>query len=117
MHFLSKDDIDTKKIEIQSQIQEHDIVLYMKGTPDFPSCGFSATVVGILNHLNVPYTSFNVLEDDALRHCIKEFSAWPTIPQLYIKQEFIGGCDIVKEMFDEGELQTTLKLHNIKSKT
>ena len=81
----------------------------MKGTPDSPQCGFSMTVSNVLKHLNVKFIGINVLEDEKLRQEIKEFSDWPTIPQLYIKKEFIGGCDIVKEMFDNGELKELLK--------
>jgi len=80
----------------------------MKGTPDAPQCGFSLAVANILKHLNVDFKGVNVLEDENLRQGIKEFSDWPTIPQLYIKKEFIGGCDIVKEMFEKGELKTLL---------
>ena len=76
----------------------------MKGTPDFPQCGFSANVIGILNYFGVKFTSFNVLEDNELREGIKEFSDWPTIPQIYIKKEFIGGCDILREMAESGEI-------------
>ncbi|NWG46746.1 MAG: Grx4 family monothiol glutaredoxin [Alphaproteobacteria bacterium] len=94
---------------IRNDIAAHDVVLYMKGTPVFPQCGFSATVVQILSHLGVPFKGHNVLEDDTLRQGIKEFSNWPTIPQLYVKGEFVGGCDIVREMFEEGELRDFLK--------
>jgi monothiol glutaredoxin len=88
-------------------------MLYMKGTPVFPQCGFSARVIQILQHLEVPFKSANVLEDDALREGIKAFSQWPTIPQLYVKGEFIGGCDIVSEMFQAGELETLLKENGV----
>jgi len=91
---------------IQDQIDTTPVMLYMKGTAMFPQCGFSARVVQILNHLNVPFRTANVLEDDSLRDGIKSFSNWPTIPQLYVKGEFIGGCDIVTEMFQSGELET-----------
>jgi monothiol glutaredoxin len=84
-------------------------MLYMKGTPVFPQCGFSARVVQILTHMGVPFNSANVLEDDALRDGIKQFSQWPTIPQLYVKGEFVGGCDIVSEMYQSGELETLFK--------
>ena len=90
---------------IQSDIEGNDVFLYMKGNPMFPQCGFSARVVQILSHVGVPFASANVLEDDGLREGIKEFSQWPTIPQLYVKGEFIGGCDIVREMAEAGELE------------
>lgn len=84
-------------------------LLFMKGTPIFPQCGFSSVVAGVLNHLGVEYASVNVLEDMEIRQGIKEYSDWPTIPQLYVKGEFVGGCDIVKEMFEEGELRSFLQ--------
>ena len=93
---------------IQAEIDEAPVMLYMKGTAMFPQCGFSARVVQILSHLNVPFKTANVLEDMELREGIKEFSSWPTVPQLYIKGEFVGGCDIVTEMFQSGELETLL---------
>jgi monothiol glutaredoxin len=93
---------------IDEQVKEHDVVLFMKGTPQFPQCGFSGRVVQMLDHLGVPYAGINVLESDALRDGIKTFSDWPTIPQLYVKGEFIGGCDILTEMFQNGELQTQM---------
>lgn len=93
---------------IQSQINANDVMLYMKGTPTFPQCGFSSVVAQILNYLEVEYASVNVLEDMEIREGIKAFSNWPTIPQLYVKGEFIGGCDIVKEMFEQGELKPLL---------
>lgn len=89
---------------IKSTVEGNDVVLFMKGTPKFPQCGFSSQVVQILNYLDVPYQSVNVLESDEMRNGIKAFSNWPTIPQLYVKGEFIGGCDIVREMFQSGEL-------------
>jgi monothiol glutaredoxin len=89
---------------IQSEVDSADVVLFMKGTPVFPQCGFSGQVVQILGHIGVPFKGVNVLEDDGLRNGIKSFSNWPTIPQLYIKGEFVGGCDIIREMFEEGEL-------------
>ena len=92
------------KENIQNLINQNEICLFMKGTPDAPQCGFSMAVTNILKHLNVKFKAVNVLEDQNLRQGIKDFSDWPTIPQLYIKGEFIGGCDIVKEMFDNGEL-------------
>ena len=93
---------------IQTEISENPVFLYMKGNAMFPQCGFSARVVQILTHLNVPFKTANVLEDAELRDGIKEFSNWPTIPQLYVKGEFVGGCDIVTEMFQSGELTTLL---------
>ena len=93
------------KDEIQKMINENDVCLFMKGTPDSPQCGFSMAVTNVLKHLNVKFEGINVLDDDQLREGIKEFSDWPTIPQLYVKGEFIGGCDIVKEMFEKGELK------------
>ena len=99
--------------KIQKTIDENSIVLFMKGTKDFPQCGFSALVVQILKNLNVEFADVNVLSDNEVRQGIKEFSDWPTIPQLYVKGEFIGGCDIVKEMAQSGELLTLLKEKNI----
>ncbi len=93
------------KEKIQNLIDENDVCLFMKGTPDSPQCGFSMAVSNILNHLNVKFKGVNVLEDQNIRQGIKDFSDWPTIPQLYVKGEFIGGCDIVKEMFEKGELK------------
>ena len=94
---------------IQNDIDSNDVFLYMKGTPMFPQCGFSARVIQILTHMGVPFNSANVLEDDELREGIKSFSQWPTVPQLYVKGEFVGGCDIVTEMFQSGELESLLK--------
>ncbi|MBM3571031.1 MAG: Grx4 family monothiol glutaredoxin [Alphaproteobacteria bacterium] len=94
---------------IKGDISGNDVVLYMKGTPVFPQCGFSAAVVQVLSNLGVKFKGINVLEDPSLREGIKQFSSWPTIPQLYIKGEFVGGCDIVREMYESGELQDTLK--------
>ena len=94
---------------IENEVKSNDVVLFMKGTPQFPQCGFSGQVVQILDHLGVPYKGLNVLESADLRDGIKAYSNWPTIPQLYIKGEFVGGCDIVREMFQAGELQQTLK--------
>ena len=93
---------------IQGEITENPVMLYMKGTAMFPQCGFSARVVQILSHMGVPFKTANVLEDMELREGIKQFSQWPTIPQLYVKGEFVGGCDIVKEMFQAGELKPLL---------
>ncbi len=94
---------------ISKDIAENDVVLFMKGTPMFPQCGFSAAVVQVLTHLGVKFKGVNVLADAALRDGIKQFSNWPTIPQLYVKGEFVGGCDIVREMAEAGELQTLLE--------
>ena len=96
------------KKKIEEYINTNEVCLFMKGTPDSPQCGFSLAVANILKHLNVNFKGINVLEDENLRQGIKEFSDWPTIPQLYINKEFIGGCDIVKEMFEKGELKTLL---------
>jgi monothiol glutaredoxin len=93
------------KDEIQSTIDNNNVVLFMKGTPDFPQCGFSGKVVQILNYLDVSYKPVDCLANEEIRQGIKEFSNWPTIPQLYVKGEFIGGCDIVREMFETGELK------------
>jgi len=94
--------------KIQNIISSNDVVLFMKGTPDMPQCGFSMAVVNALKHLDVKFDGVNVLEDEEIRNGIKTFSDWPTIPQLYVKGEFIGGCDIVKEMFEKKELQALL---------
>lgn len=102
---------------IQGDIDRNDVMLYMKGTPMFPQCGFSARVVQILSHMGVPFESANVLEDMELREGIKEFSNWPTIPQLYVKGEFVGGCDIVTEMFQSGELESMLNEKGVGQKT
>lgn len=91
---------------IDDKVKNNDVFLFMKGTPDFPQCGFSGQVVQILNYLGVPFDSANVLENDDLREGIKAYSNWPTIPQLYVKGEFVGGADITREMFQSGELQT-----------
>ncbi|MBI1359355.1 MAG: Grx4 family monothiol glutaredoxin [Alphaproteobacteria bacterium] len=94
---------------IQGLIDANPVFVFMKGTPTFPQCGFSATVVAILDHLGVEYESTNILEDPELRQGIKDFSNWPTIPQIYVKGEFLGGCDIAKEMFQSGELKQLLE--------
>jgi len=99
-------DIETR---IQGLIDANPVFLFMKGTPEFPQCGFSATVISILDHLGVDYGSANILEDADLRQGVKDFSNWPTIPQLYVKGEFLGGCDIAKEMFQSGELKQLLE--------
>ncbi len=93
---------------IQALVDSSPVFLFMKGTPTFPQCGFSATVISILDHMGVQYDSANILEDAELRQGIKDFSNWPTIPQLYVKGEFVGGCDIIKEMFETGELKSML---------
>ena len=93
---------------IENEVKSNDVVLFMKGTPQFPMCGFSGQVVQILDYLGVPYKGLNVLENDDLRGGIKTYSNWPTIPQLYVKGEFVGGCDIIREMFQAGELQQLL---------
>jgi len=93
---------------IDKAVKSNDVVLFMKGTPTFPQCGFSSTVVQILDYLGVEYVSTNVLESAAVRDGIKQYTNWPTIPQLYVKGEFIGGCDILKEMFENGELKDLL---------
>ncbi len=98
---------------IQNEIDNEEVVLFMKGTPTFPQCGFSGQVVQILSHIGVPFKGVNVLESDALREGIKQFSNWPTIPQLYVKGEFVGGCDIIREMFEEGELRSYLETQGI----
>lgn len=95
--------------EIKEMVEQNDVILFMKGTPIFPQCGFSSVVAGVLNHLGVEFASVNVLEDPDIRDGIKVYSDWPTIPQLYVKGEFVGGCDIVKEMFEEGELRPFLQ--------
>ena len=93
---------------IKSEIDSADVVLFLKGTPQSPQCGFSMQVVQILNHLGAPYKAINVLADGEIREGIKAYSNWPTIPQLYVKQEFVGGCDITREMFQSGELAAML---------
>ena len=98
---------------IRGLIDEHDVVLFMKGTPVFPQCGFSATVVQMLSLLGVRFKGFDVLEDPEVRQGIKSFSDWPTIPQLYVKGEFVGGCDIVREMYETGELSELLSTKGI----
>lgn len=98
---------------IDNEVKSNDIVLFMKGTPQFPQCGFSGQVVQILDYLGVNYKGINVLADGDLRQGIKDYSNWPTIPQLYVKGEFIGGCDIIREMFQSGELQSQLQEQGI----
>ena len=100
---------DKTKTIIQNHINDNEVCLFMKGTPDAPQCGFSMAVSNMLKILEVKYKGINVLEDQSIREGIKIYSDWPTIPQLYVKGEFIGGCDIVKEMFEKGELKEKLK--------
>jgi len=101
---------ETIKRRINDLIEKNKVCLFMKGTPDIPQCGFSLAVANVLKHLNVNFKGINVLEDNNIREGIKEFSDWPTIPQLYINKKFIGGCDIVKEMFEKGDLQKILNV-------
>jgi len=101
--------MSTTQAYLQDLINQHRVVLFMKGDPSFPQCGFSQQAVSILEHLDVPFHTVNVLENNDIREGIKVFSQWPTIPQLYIDQEFIGGCDIMKEMFAQGELQKLIQ--------
>ena len=98
---------------IKQNVSENEVVLFMKGTPVFPQCGFSATVVQVLTHLGVQFKGINILEDPELREGIKEYSSWPTIPQLYVKGEFVGGCDIIREMFESGELLEFMNTNGI----
>jgi len=95
--------------QIKQELDGNDVVLFMKGTPVFPQCGFSATVVQVLSHMGVQFKGVDVLADPDIRQGIKEFSNWPTVPQLYVKGEFVGGCDIIREMFQTGELQSFMK--------
>ena len=104
------------KKKIEDYIKENEVCLFMKGTPEIPQCGFSLAISNMLKHLNVNFIGVNVLEDQDIREGIKVYSDWPTIPQLYVKNEFIGGCDIVKEMFEKGELQNMLKEKKISYK-
>ena len=100
---------DNTKKKINDLVTKNDVCLFMKGTPEVPQCGFSLAISNVLKHLEVKFNGINVLENPEIREGIKIFSDWPTIPQLYFKGEFVGGCDIVKEMFEKGELQTKLK--------
>ena len=100
---------------IQAEINAHPVVLYMKGTPVFPQCGFSAQVVQVLSMVGVKFKAFDVLADDGLRQGIKEFSNWPTVPQLYVKGEFVGGCDIVREMYQSGELVELMRAKGVEA--
>ena len=107
---------DDVKKNINQELEKNEVCLFMKGTPDVPQCGFSLAVSNVLKHLEINFKGINVLEDSAIREGIKTYSDWPTIPQVYVKSEFIGGCDIIKEMFDKGELQQKLKEKNIQYK-
>ena len=104
---------DSTKKKIEDIIQSENVCLFMKGTPEVPQCGFSLAVSNVLKHLDVSFKGINVLDDNEIREGIKEYSDWPTIPQLYVKKKFVGGCDIVKEMFEKGELQKKLAEENI----
>lgn len=99
--------------QIRHDLNNNEVVLYMKGTPAFPQCGFSAAVVQVLNHMGVKFKGVDILTDPALREGIKQFSNWPTLPQLYVKTQFVGGCDIVKEMYQSGELQELFQKNGI----
>ena len=107
--------MDDIKVKIKNIIESNSIVLFMKGTPDAPQCGFSMAVSNILKHLKVKFEGVNVLESNEMRQGIKDYTDWPTIPQLYIKGDFIGGCDIVKEMFESGELKNLLQKKSLLS--
>jgi monothiol glutaredoxin len=100
---------NTVSERIRNDIASNDVVVYMKGTPVFPQCGFSAAVVQVLTHIGVPFKGIDILTDPGLRQGVKEFSNWPTIPQVYVKGEFVGGCDIIREMYQTGELQELLE--------
>lgn len=102
--------------QLDEIIKNNKVVLFMKGTPDMPQCGFSMAVANVLKHLEVEFTGINVLDDEEVRNGIKEYSNWPTIPQLYVNEEFIGGCDIVREMFETQELQKLFETQGIKFK-
>jgi len=106
--------MDTMVAErIRQEINANDVVLFMKGTPVFPQCGFSAAVVQVLSHMGIKFKGIDVLQDPGLRQGVKDFSSWPTVPQLYIKGEFVGGCDIVREMFESGELEDLLQTKGV----
>ena len=100
---------------IEGELKDNDVVLFMKGTPVFPQCGFSAAVVQVLTHMGVKYKGIDVLQDPGLRQGVKDFTSWPTIPQLYVKGEFVGGCDIIREMYQTGELQELLQTKGIQA--
>ena len=106
----------TVRERISQEVVDNPVVLYMKGSPVFPQCGFSAAVVQILTQMGVKFKGIDVLADPAIRQGIKEFSSWPTIPQLYVKGEFVGGCDIVREMFQTGELKEFLSTHGVETR-
>ncbi len=101
---------------IQDEIKDTDVVLFMKGSPVMPQCGFSAAVVQVLSHLGIKFKGIDVLQDADLRQGIKDFSNWPTVPQLYVKGEFVGGCDIIREMFENGELEELLSARGVETK-
>jgi monothiol glutaredoxin len=103
--------------QIRGEVDGHEVVLFMKGTPVFPQCGFSAAVVQILSHLGIKFKGIDVLQDPGLRQGIKDFSNWPTVPQLYVKGEFVGGCDIVREMAETGELEQLFTEKGVASQT
>ena len=107
---------ETIKKKIEDTVKNNEVCLFMKGSPEVPQCGFSLAISNVLKHLEVKFIGINVLENNEMREGIKEYSEWPTIPQLYIKEEFIGGCDIVKEMFEKGDLQKKLKEKKIQFK-
>jgi monothiol glutaredoxin len=108
--------MDPVKERIEADLKSNDVVLYMKGTPVFPQCGFSAAVVQVLTHVGVKFKGINILEDAELRQGIKDYANWPTIPQLYVKGEFVGGCDIVREMYQSGELTELLQTKGVATK-
>ena len=108
---------DTTRERIQTEVDANDVLLFMKGTPVFPQCGFSAAVIQVLSHLQMKFSSVNVLEDPDIRDGIKQYSDWPTIPQLYVKGEFVGGCDIIREMYETGELKTFLEEKGLHSES
>tara|TARA_X000001036_G_C20493898_1_gene730960 strand:+ start:314 stop:655 length:342 start_codon:yes stop_codon:yes gene_type:complete len=108
---------ETTRDRIQTEVDGNDVLLFMKGTPVFPQCGFSAAVIQVLSHLQVKFSSVNVLEDPDIRDGIKQYSDWPTIPQLYVKGEFVGGCDIIREMYETGELKTFLEDKGLQSES
>ena len=112
---MNDNDFDITE-NINNEIKTNSVVLYMKGTPAFPMCGFSAATVQVLTNLGIKFNSVNVLDSEKIREGIKKFSNWPTIPQLYVKEEFIGGCDIIKEMYENGELLELLKSKGIEVK-
>ncbi len=105
------------KEKIKTLLDENEVCLFMKGTPDAPQCGFSMAVSNVLKHLEVKFKGINVLEDENLRQGVKDFSDWPTIPQLYVKGEFVGGCDIIREMFENGELSQYMEQKGLKAPT